>query len=555
LLPRRALSALPAALLLCAGVFVLGYAGALVEPFFSDDYILIDKVRRVPFAELFAPSGLAYGYWRPWSRELHYWVLDTLSGGRSPVFHAVSLALWLAAMALYWTLVRRLASARAATLALAGVLALAAWGVPLRWAPGAQDLWMLVFALLTLHLVVRGRAMLAAITLAFALLSKEHAAVVPLVALALPQQGRSRIRSMAPMLAVVVSWAVVHPALGGRWLWPDARAMTPTPAANPGLALLRTLLSMINLDLAPQPVLGWLTALALAAPVAALLFFAAFRSPEAGEATEANQRRDVLRFGIAWALIGWLPLAAPSLLWQPYYTLLGALGLWLALGALLEKRATTAAGFIAAIALLRVARADTPSEEWGNERLMAFGKRFMAVTQEYVLKSVPPPAPESRFFFAGVPSGVVFVLGPGDAPALRVWYRDTTVSGSYWSQYNAPASATGHDYFFRYDAPTWKWSTVTAGPESIQTDDPVWQADHETLALTFTNGDDHARAAAEYAKLARVFVERADYPFLAGLSFEAAADTAAARDWYRTAITRPGADSSMKARARALGVR
>jgi len=545
-----------AALALCGGVFLLGYTGALFEPFFSDDYILLDKVRRTAVGALFSPSGLAYGYWRPWSRELHYWLLDGLSGGRPWVFHVASLALWLTALGLYWSLCRRLASTRAATVALAGVLALAAWGVPLHWAPAAQDLWMLVFSLLCLHSFARGRDVLAAVALAFALMSKELAAIVPLIAFAMTGRSTSWKR-FRPMLVVLGTWALVHPALGGRWLWPDARAVTPTAAASPALALVRSLLSVVNLDLVPRPMSGWMNALALASPAAMLLFFAVLRpwGAEAGE--EPAPRAGAVRFGFVWAAIAWLPLAAPSLLWQPYYALLGALGLWLAIGAWLERRTATAATIVAAIALLRVARDDTPTREWGNERLMAFGRSFMAMTEGYLAQAVPPPAPHARLYFTSVPRGVVFITGRNDAPALRVWYRDTTVQGGFWSDYRMrdASGPRGRDFFFRYDSLNATWMEIVAGTENLastRTSNLAWQADHEGLALTFTNAGDVRRAAPEYVKLADTYPDRADYAYLAALSFEAAGDSISAARWYQAAAQRPGADPEMISRARSF---
>ena len=49
---------------------------------------------------------------------------------------------------------------------------LAAWGILLEWAPGVQDLWMLLFALLSVLAFSRGRTFAAVAALAMALLSK-----------------------------------------------------------------------------------------------------------------------------------------------------------------------------------------------------------------------------------------------------------------------------------------------------------------------------------------------------------------------------------------------
>jgi hypothetical protein len=87
-------------------------------------------------------------------------------GANPHPFHVACFALWIASMTLYLTLVRRLAGSSAAAFATAGVAALAAWGVPLEWGPGAQDLWMIALSLAALHAFAARRAAWAALALA-----------------------------------------------------------------------------------------------------------------------------------------------------------------------------------------------------------------------------------------------------------------------------------------------------------------------------------------------------------------------------------------------------
>ena len=56
------------------------------------------------------------------------------------------------------------------------VAALAAWGLPLVWIAGVQDLWMMTLALGALLAFLHARAMPATVLFALALLSKETAA-------------------------------------------------------------------------------------------------------------------------------------------------------------------------------------------------------------------------------------------------------------------------------------------------------------------------------------------------------------------------------------------
>jgi multidrug efflux pump subunit AcrA (membrane-fusion protein) len=98
----------------CAVLLVSHYAGSLRWPFINDDYIFLDKTRALPFAGVWTMRDLLFHYYRPWSRELHYWVLQHLFGAWELPFHLASWVLWLAVMAGYYALVASLAGAGAA---------------------------------------------------------------------------------------------------------------------------------------------------------------------------------------------------------------------------------------------------------------------------------------------------------------------------------------------------------------------------------------------------------------------------------------------------------
>src|SRR5439155_1398221 len=124
-------------------------------PFLNDDYTILDKVGRASFASLWTAEHPLWGWYRPWSRELHFWTLSRLFGPSELPFHAASLVLWLSVLTVYFALVRRILGAPAATIAAAGAATLTAWGGVLSWAAGVQELWMLLFALLFLHAAAR----------------------------------------------------------------------------------------------------------------------------------------------------------------------------------------------------------------------------------------------------------------------------------------------------------------------------------------------------------------------------------------------------------------
>ena len=113
-------------------------------PFLNDDYVFLDHVEGKRFGDLWGVGQLVFHWWRPWSREFHYWWLQRAFGPVEWPFHAASFALAAGVLATYWALARRLAGAPAAAVAVAGAVTLPGWGLLLLWSAGAQDLWMAV---------------------------------------------------------------------------------------------------------------------------------------------------------------------------------------------------------------------------------------------------------------------------------------------------------------------------------------------------------------------------------------------------------------------------
>jgi hypothetical protein len=469
-------------------------------------------------------------------------------------------------------------SAATAAVATAGVAAMASWGVIVEWGSGSQELWMLVWALITLFALARGRSLLAMIPFALALLSKETAAVVPGIGFAYAMlldgaSARAAFRRVAPLAAMTVVWAVLHPALGGRAWWAAGLPNPPEVHTNPLVNLARTVLTIVNLDAVPRPVTGWGRAVLSTLPGAVILTALAgwgvwadrrrerstpLPSPEAAAADAAvatsGTASRVVAFGAVWAVAAWLPLLFPSLLWQSYYTLFGAMGAWLAIAAALAARPLVGVALVAGVALLNGPRAETPVAEWGNELVMRAGREFMGDTERYLEARHPHLPHHARLYFAGVPTGTVFVLGPGDTPALRIWYDDRTLSGSYWSQFavRGPQAPKGPDFFFRHDSLA-GWNEVFAGPEnadSARAASASWTTDHENLAYVLIEGGDVATAALEYEKLARAYPTRAEYPYLRSLCAESLGDSASVRAWLGRAVSLPDADDEMREKAR-----
>ena len=94
------------------GFALVVYGPALDLPFLGDDYVFLDKTRFARFTELWSFANTNFGWYRPWSRELHFWVLQRLVGAHELAFRTVSVMLWLWGLLAYMSLVREFASRR-----------------------------------------------------------------------------------------------------------------------------------------------------------------------------------------------------------------------------------------------------------------------------------------------------------------------------------------------------------------------------------------------------------------------------------------------------------
>ncbi len=532
---------LPAVGLLLAGFVGLTYGQAFGLPFLNDDYLFLEKVGQLSLFDLWKPEQLFFGWYRPWSRELHYWVLLHVVGLEEPAYHAVSIVLWLAIMILYFALVRRLAGGVSAAIATAGLATLALWSAPLLWIAGVQDLWMLFFALLFLHALARGWTRRAIPALILALLSKETAAVLPGVAMAYVWlierlTLRQAIRRTLGLWAVLVSWLLLHPTLSLRFFGPLQYSDEADQRPSMGLTLLKTALAQFNLEARLAPETGWGSVLArgaLAGGVLALIILATRRWPETQLEAGAvrPRRRRALAFAALWALMGWSILVLPSIGWHAYYGVLGSLGFWLGVGTALSAYPRSAAALVVCLALLREAHVAMPSWDWGSSWYQKRAGSFLGAIR-YKLRDMHPVLPRhSRLYFARLPNDMGF-LG-GNAPAIRIWYEDPTLEAGFYSWYvtRSSADSIGEDYFFRFDTLA-VLVEVQSGKGSR--DRPAgggasWQHDHAVLASLLMRGGNIVGAAETHEKLWRALPHRPDHAVYAAGAFLAAGDTTRAR--------------------------
>jgi hypothetical protein len=517
--------------ILLFGFVAIRFGPTLGIPFLGDDYVFLDRTRDARVQDLWSLANADFGWFRPWSRDVHFWVLQHLFGPNETVFRATGLVLWFGGLALYQRLVCALAGARAAWLATAAVAALELWAAPLIWISGSQDLWMIVWVMAALWAQVRGRWLLALPLYALALLSKETAAALPVIAFAYAVfLGRLRpvaaFRRVLPMLMVTLAWLAVHPTLVRRFVHADPARFGADVHFGPATVLRRTLLSNLNADFLGHR-LDWFSVEPMRYTLALLLLLAiawlALRIPPPAASPSRPPTIAYVGFGASWAAAAWAPLFQASVGWHAYYGGLGAMGAWLALSMLLERRPRVVMGVLAVLCVLHLPAAASSGWDWGSEWYQRRAGNLLGVIREQLAARHPVLPRYSRLYFGSIPNNIGLVAG--NSPAIRVWYRDSTLEAGFFSYYH-PRPATmppGPDLFFHFDSTAGIREVVT-GPEDMTTalrDDPDWVADHKSLAMTLLTQGSPAEAAVEFEKIAR-FPDHAEALGHAAIAWEVA---------------------------------
>jgi hypothetical protein len=520
----------------CALYLATQHPQLLELPFVNDDYVFLDQTRGESLSALVSARHALFGWYRPWSREIYYGVMQAVFGSRELPFHLASVALWLGCLWLHFRLGAALIGVARAAVATLALATLTLWASPLLWAAGSQDLWMLLFALAYLWLVLRARTALALVPLLLALASKEPALLLPAIALgALVFVARrplgAALRGLSPSLALALVWFAVHPTLlarmNGSFRDPETQAAVSSPAQFGHL-----LLAQINLDPLSRPDVG---AGVLAGPVflgvivmlaASLLLWRSGRG-RAPRAPDSNDQPRVRAFLLVWAVVGLIPAVLPFGGGHAYYGLLGTLGLSLLAMSFAPERSWMPLAVVAALAAVRPAVAATPSSDWGSPWYLQRAAYFLGSIRRALTAECPAPPAGSRFYFSRMPQRIGFLAGTG--PALRVWYGRDELSGDFLSNYTPRApESPGRDYFFRFDPTRTLVPIHTGAEDSSAVRDSTWKRDHEELASRFHDAGDHARAIEEYSRLALAEPAWPDYPFYLARSHVARGDSAGA---------------------------
>lgn len=475
------------------------YASALSVGFLNDDHLFLEQARRQGLLESLTRPDALSNYFRPLSRPVWFELLGPLSGGRPFVFHLANLALLLAGGWLAFDLMRALAGATGAWAGLLYLLLLPLQRVNVTWVSCSQDLLALVFSLGAMALFRRGRDGSALLGFTAAALSKESALPLPLLLGVWAwrvegQSARTALRRVAPFALPIGLWAL------GSWLLVrgepfDGAGSAPTPgsvaAAFVHLVQVLTTIEfpsqLANTLLSVTPSLA-----ALALILAATIAFAA-QAPAAA-ATEPPPRRASLLFACSWLALFTLPVVPVVAIWSSYYYTLAAVGGAL-LVAIVARRwpAAATATFAAGLLWLHAGVSAIPAfavaeNAWNpGSRLTAYyferGAALSSQLASALKRVAPSPEPNTRFFFATLPSWAGFQMGSG--AAVRGLYRDDTLESWFYSQFGDTTAASNPCVFLFWNGLDFERLYANAA-------DPFFQVGTDLLLLERPAGAAHA---------------------------------------------------------------
>ena len=280
---------------------------AVVTPFWGDDYSFLQGAHAANSAgdswwSVFWPERM-FGFWRPLSQESWWRFVDGTLGADPQRTHWANLVLLMLAAACVGLLALAIArscawSQPAATAVLGGAIygVLALHFLPVHWAAAANSSMLVAFTALLLAAWVaaprarpftRGLLLISIpLSLVAALLSKESAAMIPMLMIVLSLfvgKGAPRRLEAAVWVAcavLVVAWLMVRARISAG-ADPHYDLLLGTNLLRNGLSLVAWLLNVpretLRLVLTGAPWLGILWSAAVALPMIAVWIFAARR--------------------------------------------------------------------------------------------------------------------------------------------------------------------------------------------------------------------------------------------------------------------------------------
>jgi hypothetical protein len=343
---------------------------------------------------------------------------------------------------------------------------------------------------------------------------------------------------------------MVHPTLLGRIA---GGSLSPAEASTRRWALSRALLAIFDFDTTPAPDGGWdrpllLGALACAPLLAILL--PAWKEPDS---SLPIPRKRLWLLGVTWSAAGIGVALGPSLGWHSYYAVIGLLGVWTLIGLSLANHRRWAIAVVIAMGLLRAARADTPTWDWGSEWYQARAGTIMRTLRAELLRAHPSMRPHTRVYFTHIPNNVGLIAG--DSPVLRVWYGDPTLEAHFLRDYRArgPGEAPGPDLFFFYDGFDGLEELVPATEATRRAGLSKAAEDrYYNLATAMILGGEVLGAAREYLAIARGDPKRTDCAMFAAAAYQMAGRSAERDEAIRLARDSGMSEPEIEAKMRDL---
>ncbi len=419
--------------------------GAPLGTAVADDYFFLANLNFQRPLDLFDSMGVAY-YWRPLSRQVYFsivgngllaapWAVAVLHG-------AMLLALF---VVLYRIARRGFAVPIAAAIAAFPLMSEPA-RVLLTWPSGAQHLMVAVAAALALHETLRGRAWSAAVATLAGLLSNESGIFVlpalPIAAWYRTHQPRVTLRFAAVAAGAGAVWALGYAiALRHGVLLPPGSEQPFQWPLMPGL-FAQAITALLNLEDLPAPAAAMLGAGHVVVVVAALATMLRRSTRE-----RIAPRLPAITMAALWFVLGTALLVVVLPDWNGWRGWYPAIGIGVALTGLLAMCAPwLAATFVALrlVALLITPAAPvivTPVPPVTASK-MSFARltrlQHAVNSTRHVLTSQFPQLPHSAAVrFWSFPRATQ--IGFQDSLAVRVWYRDSTLT---WGTFGGLAGLT-----------------------------------------------------------------------------------------------------------------
>ena len=397
-----------------------------------------------------AGGGGSNAFWRPLAHQLYYLAFGPLILAHPRVVATIHAALLTTCALLLYRLLRRAWTGPWAAAAASFPLLAESTRTLISWPSHFVDLGSLLFAIIALHEASRRRMVTSQLSLLASLLCKETGVVAAAMIPLMPGTGQAGLRTRWALATATVTalWAVAyflvrdHAGLAlphnlEKGLW----TLEVSPAVRLGWALQNSVRAIVSLPAARVP---WEGAYGLAWFALGLSVLACYSTSSRARARLQRARPWVI-WGVGWFILASAAIGVVYPMWAPNRSVLGAVGLGVAVVAL---AGAAHPGLLVAIVALRIvgfALSPGPSRHiaveppqtgafMDFERLVRL-QRLMADIRGTLRARFPTLPPGSRVGQNFLPPGTTYALG--GSHALQVWYRDSTLRWVTFDEYSS----------------------------------------------------------------------------------------------------------------------